>query len=100
MITLTQCQKNKRIRKKHVRNVLLKRVPTKRGTVLELRRDLAPKKPNSAKRQCCQVQLNAVVKLLFNTRKRFWCTKAYGCNGCGGRVPDLPGVKYILCATN
>lgn len=57
MITITQCQKNKRIPKRHLLNVLLKRMPSKSATVLELRRDLAPKKPNSAKRQCVKLNL-------------------------------------------
>lgn len=62
MITLRQCLRNNRRPKKHVIDVLLKRLSPKSGTVLELRRDLAPKKPNSAKRQCCQVNLMVVVK--------------------------------------
>lgn len=57
MITLTQCHKGKRITKRHLLNVLLNGMSTKSATVLELRRDLAPKKPNSAKRQCVKYKL-------------------------------------------
>ena len=67
MITWAQCVRNKRIPKKHVIDVLLKRMSTKRGTVLELRRDLAPKKPNSAKRQCDKFNYMLVERYYVNT---------------------------------
>lgn len=68
MITWAQCVRNKRTPKKHVIDVQLKRMSAKRGTVLELRRDLAPKKPNSAKRQCVKLNCTLAEKYYVNPR--------------------------------
>jgi len=98
MITITQCQKNARIPKRHLSKCpALKGCPQKRATVLELRRDLAPKKPNSAKRQCAQVELNRGRKVIvYIPGKGSGVQKHMDVLIRGGRVPDLPGVKYHI----
>ena len=75
----------------------IRKVPSKRGTCLKLYR-AAPKKPNSAQR--------AVVKLsLVSGRRVLVYVPGEGAHGLhehatvrirGGRVRDLPGVRYKL----
>jgi small subunit ribosomal protein S12 len=98
MLTINQlCKKNSR-RKKYFRckTPALKSCPQKKGICVKIFIK-TPKKPNSAQRK--------VVKIKLSTRKK---TEAYipgeGHNlqeysvvlMRGGRVPDLPGIKYHL----
>ena len=90
-------KKNRRIKKKKiVRTPALQRCPQKKGfcTKLVLR---SPKKPNSA--------LRKLAKLKLTNKKRVYCyIPGEGHNLQrfstvlirGGRVKDLPGVKYHL----
>ena len=97
MSTINQLCKNKRKPKKKLnRTPALERCPQKKGicTKLILR---TPKKPNSALRKLVQLKLT-------NNRKVFAYIPGEGHNLQtystviirGGRVKDLPGVKYHL----
>ena len=97
MPTINQLCKNKRKQKKKLnRTPALERCPQKKGicTKLILR---TPKKPNSALRKLAQLRLT-------NNKKVFAYIPGEGHNLQtystviirGGRVKDLPGVKYHL----
>jgi small subunit ribosomal protein S12 len=97
MPTINQLCKNKRKSKKKLnRTPALERCPQKKGicTKLILR---TPKKPNSALRKLAQLRLT-------NNKKVFAYISGEGHNLQtystviirGGRVKDLPGVKYHL----
>jgi len=97
MPTINQLCKNKRKSKKKLnRTPALERCPQKKGicTKLILR---TPKKPNSALRKLAQLRLT-------NNKKVFAYIPGEGHNLQtystviirGGRVKDLPGVKYHL----
>lgn len=97
MITLTQLVKNKRKKKKHkIRSVDLKANPFLRGVCFRLA-IVKPKKPNSANRKIARVRLS-------NKRKVTVYIPGQGHNlhehsnvlVRGGRVKDLPGVKYHI----
>ena len=97
MPTINQlCKKKRRPKKKLNRTPALERCPQKKGicTKLILR---TPKKPNSALRKLAQLRLT-------NNKKVFAYIPGEGHNLQtystviirGGRVKDLPGVKYHL----
>jgi len=97
MPTINQlCRKERGKRKKHCKTPALKKSPQKRGVCLKivLRQ---PKKPNSAVRKLAKVTLT-------NKKKVYAYIPGEGHNlhpystvlMRGGRVPDLPGVKYHL----
>jgi small subunit ribosomal protein S12 len=88
--------KKNRVQKiKKNKKALLERCPQKKGTCLKVL-TVSPKKPNSASRK--------VVKIIFlSTKKRTYChvpgighslQKYSTVLIRGGRVRDLPGVKY------
>ena len=88
--------KKKRTKKKRkIRNLILGGSPQKKGTCLKVF-VMSPKKPNSASRK--------VVKVLFFSNKRTSHCSIPGIKHSlqkystvlirGGRVRDLPGVKY------
>jgi small subunit ribosomal protein S12 len=97
MPTINQlCKKKRRPKKKLNRTPALERCPQKKGicTKLILR---TPKKPNSALRKLAQLRLT-------NNKKVFAYIPGEGHNLQtystviirGGRVKDLPGVKYHI----
>lgn len=76
--------------------------PQKKGLV-EICRIMTPRKPNSAKRKICKVNIRKTV----NRRRPYWVlAKLRGITGftnkwidvlvTGGRANDLPGVKYLM----
>jgi len=97
MPTLHQLLKGTRIQKKfRSKTPAFLGCPQKRGTVLRL--DIVkPKKPNSATRHVAKVRLRNGRDLMAyipgvgqNVQKHFDVLVR------GGRVPDLPGVRYHL----
>lgn len=68
--------------------------PQKRGTVLRTF-VMNPKKPNSAERKCCRVRLsNRVEVTAYIPGKDHTLQEHSTVLLRGGRVPDLPGVRY------
>jgi small subunit ribosomal protein S12 len=97
MITLNQLVKNKR-KKRQIKSskIALKYSPQRKGVCLKVT-TTSPKKPNSAVRKICRVRLS----------DRMVVTAAIPGHGHnlqkhsvvlirGGRVRDLPGVRYKL----
>lgn len=76
--------------------------PQKKGLV-EICRIMTPRKPNSAKRKICKVN---IYKKVNRRRPYFVLAKLRGITGftnkwidvlvSGGRANDLPGVKYLM----
>lgn len=76
--------------------------PQKKGLV-EICRIMTPRKPNSAKRKICKVN---ICKKVNRRRPYFVLAKLRGITGftnkwievlvTGGRANDLPGVKYLM----
>lgn len=68
--------------------------PQKRGTVL-LIKVVNPKKPNSANRRVCRVLLtNGMVVTAYDPGERSLIAEHASVLIRGGRVKDLPGVRY------
>lgn len=68
--------------------------PQKRGTVLRVF-IMNPKKPNSAERKCCRVRLsNKMEVTAYIPGKDHKLQEHSNVLLRGGRVPDLPGVRY------
>ena len=99
MLTKTQLlyKKFRKKFKKKDRTLFLAKCPQKKGTCLDVF-PMAPKKPNSAKRK--------VAKVVLTTTKNVKKCYIPGIGHClqkystvlirGGRVRDLPGVKYRI----
>lgn len=97
MITKVQCIIKKLRKKKNYKNkkLLLNKCPQKKGTCIKVFM-MSPKKPNSAQRK--------VVKVLLLSSKKITQCHIPGIKHTlqkhstvlirGGRVRDLPGVKY------
>lgn len=83
--------------KPHVlRAPVLDRCPFKKGVVLRVM-IVKPKKPNSAQRKCCRVRLsNGSVVLCLIPGEGHNLQEHHVVLVRGGRVQDLPGVKYHL----
>jgi small subunit ribosomal protein S12 len=88
-------KKNRQVRIKKTKKLLLAKCPQKKGTCLKVF-ITSPKKPNSASRKVTRV-------VLLSTKKRTNChipgikhnLQRYSTVLIrGGRVKDLPGVKY------
>lgn len=72
----------------------LQGAPQKRGVVLRTF-TTDPKKPNSAKRMCCRVRLtNGMEVTAYVPGERNTLQEHSTVLICGGRVKDLPGVRY------
>jgi len=72
----------------------LRASPQKRGTVMRVY-VVTPKKPNSAKRCCCRVRLtNGLVVIAYVPGERNNLAEHASVLVRGGRVKDLPGVRY------
>ena len=97
MSTLNQSLLFKKIRKiKKNRATNLKTQPQIRGIVLKLRIK-TPKKPNSALRKVAKLKLSTGRKLEAYIPGEGHNLQEYSVVLMrGGRVPDLPGVKYHL----
>ena len=74
----------------------LKASPQKRGTVIRVY-VVSPKKPNSANRCCCRVRLtNGLVVSAYIPGERNNLAEHASVLVRGGRVKDLPGVRYHI----
>nr|YP_010041755.1 ribosomal protein S12 [Cyanophora sudae]QPB15070.1 ribosomal protein S12 [Cyanophora sudae] len=97
MPTLHQLTLNKRKKKrKKTKSPALKKSPQKKGVCLQVR-IVAPKKPNSAKRKVARIKLKnnrtitAYIPGEGHNLQRYSNVLVRG-----GRVKDLPGVKYHI----
>lgn len=97
MPTYTQLARKKRISKKKLnRTPALNKCPQKRGVCIKLVLR-APKKPNSGLRRLVKVKLsNKKVVYAFVPGEGHNLQKYSSVLLRGGRVQDLPGVKYKL----
>ncbi len=97
MATINQLIKNGRKSKKtRLKAPALKGAPIKSGTVTRVW-VMTPKKPNSAKRVVCRVRLTTGMEVTVycpgeknELKEHAWVYVR------GGRVKDLPGVRYHL----
>nr|YP_011003655.1 ribosomal protein S12 [Gracilaria eucheumatoides]WPS66057.1 ribosomal protein S12 [Gracilaria eucheumatoides] len=98
MPTLNQLLKIPRYKKKqHTKSVALEKCPQKKGICLKVF-TMKPKKPNSADRKVAKLQLIGTKKLVMgyisgedhNLQEHSIVLIR------GGRVKDLPGVKYHI----
>lgn len=97
MPTYNQLYKNKRLKKKKLNKTpALERCPQKKGicSKLVIR---APKKPNSALRKLVKLKLSNLKKIYAYIPGEGHNLQEYSAVLIrGGRVKDLPGVKYHL----
>ena len=95
MTTLNQLIRNKRLKKKKRTKVpALNACPQKKGTCLQVFR-MSPKKPNSAKRTVTRIRLTNKKKVVvFIPGINHNLIQHNSVLIRGGRVPDLPGIKY------
>nr|QWK44716.1 ribosomal protein S12 [Pelagophycus porra] len=78
------------------KSVGLRRCPQKRGVCLKVF-VCSPKKPNSARRKVVKVRLSNKVKLIAYIPGQVHRLQEHSqVLVRGGRIPDLPGVKYRL----
>jgi len=96
-MTLHQCLKGARRTKRFGVKHRLPRMSTKSGTIVRLDLDTSPKKPNSAKRKVAKVSIKGSTDLMAYIPGRGHNLQKYAAVLVrGGRVPDLPGVRYHL----
>jgi small subunit ribosomal protein S12 len=98
MVTLNQLVKlQKRLPKKtKVRSTALEASPQKRGICMKIT-IMKPKKPNSAIRKIAKVRLSTGRKTTVYIPGQGHSLQEYSSVLIrGGRVPDLPGVKYKI----
>jgi small subunit ribosomal protein S12 len=97
MVTIQQYLKGARQRKRHKSwTPAFKGCPQKRGVVVRVA-IVKPKKPNSAKRKICKVKLKSGrCVLAYIPGQGHNVSKNMDVLLRGGRVPDLPGVRYHL----
>jgi small subunit ribosomal protein S12 len=99
MVTLNQLSKKKRIRKTKLNKTpALAKCPQKKGICMKLV-IRHPKKPNSAKRKVVKVSIPSIKKNVYvyipgegDHHLQKYSTVLIR----GGRVKDLPGIKYHL----
>ena len=83
-------------RKKKVKSPALRGCPQKKGICLRVY-VTTPKKPNSAMRKVARVKLNTRVAILTYIPGETHRLQRYSTVLIrGGRVPDLPGVRYRI----
>jgi len=98
MPTINQLSSNKSRKKKQFKSKspALKKNPQKKGVCLKIF-TRTPKKPNSALRKVAKVKLTTGKKLEAYIRGEGHNLQQYSVVLLhGGRVPDLPGVRYHL----
>lgn len=87
-------RKGRKTKKRFSKAPALKGNPQQRGTVLRTF-IVKPKKPNSAERHCCRVRLsNGLVVNAYVPGRGMNIQEHSNVLIKGGRVPDLPGVRY------
>lgn len=97
MPTFNQLKKTKRLNKKYINKTpALNKCPQKKGTCLKLVIK-APKKPNSALRKIAKVKLSNTKIIYAYIPGETHNLQEYSTVLIrGGRVKDLPGVKYHI----
>lgn len=97
MPTLNQlCNKIRRLKKSLVRSPALEKSPQKKGICIKIF-TRTPKKPNSALRKVAKLRLSTKKKLTAYIPGEGHRLQEYSSVLMrGGRVKDLPGVKYHL----
>ncbi len=97
MATLSQIIKNKRqLKKKKKRTLALKQAPQKKGVCLRIFIQ-TPRKPNSALRKVARIKLsNLKLITAFIPGEGHTLQQHSNVLVRGGRVKDLPGMKYKL----
>ena len=99
MATRNQLIRNRRIKKNKGTSVLkLEKCPQKKGVIVEVRNNVSPKKPNSAKRKVAKIRLTSTNKFLVaaipgigHNLQKFSVVLVRG-----GHARDVPGVRYKL----
>lgn len=95
MVTINQLIRNNRIKKKYKsKTPSLERSPQKRGVCIKVY-TVKPKKPNSALRKVCRVRLtngNEITAYIQGVGHSLQEHSVVLIRG--GRVKDLPGIKY------
>lgn len=82
--------------KRRNRTPALQGCPQKRGVVVSIR-VVPPKKPNSANRRVAKVRLtNGITVMAYDPGECTNLTEHANVLVRGGRVPDLPGVRYHI----
>ena len=101
MVTKQQLIKNPRRPKRRSTNVpALKGSPQRKGICLKVY-TLSPKKPNSANRKVARVRLSSRAKVSsFIPGERHTLQQHSVVLVRGGRVKDLPGVRYHILRGN
>lgn len=97
MATLSQLINNKRqLKKKKTRTLALQQAPQKKGVCLRIFIQ-TPRKPNSALRKVARIKLsNSKVITAFIPGEGHTLQQHSNVLVRGGRVKDLPGMKYKL----
>jgi len=97
MSTINQLHKRSRLKKTHKNKTPgLSGSPQKKGVCVKVF-TRSPKKPNSAVRKVVKFKLNSGLKFEAYIPGEGHTLQAHSvCLIRGGRVPDLPGVKYHL----
>lgn len=97
MPTINQLVRKKRVQQKRKnKSRALEGCPQKRGVVLRVY-VMEPKKPNSANRRCARIRLtNGMVVTAYDPGERTNLAEHANVLIRGGRVKDLPGVKYHI----
>jgi small subunit ribosomal protein S12 len=89
-------KKQKRLKKKKEKKTALKKNPQKKGICLKIYTK-TPKKPNSALRKVAKVKLtNKYIIICYIPGIGHTLQEHSIVLVKGGRIPDLPGVKYHL----
>jgi small subunit ribosomal protein S12 len=89
-------RKKKKLKKKKIRRLFLEGAPQKKGACLKVF-IMSPKKPNSASRKVVKVivaktkQTNCHIPGIRHSLQKYSTVLVRG-----GRVKDLPGIKYRL----
>lgn len=100
MSTLCQLvKKKKRLQKRRrTKSYLLFGCPQKKGTCMQIRNSVSPKKPNSAKRKVAKIRLRTIKRTIIaaipgqgHNLQKFSTVLIRG-----GRTRDIPGVRYKL----
>jgi small subunit ribosomal protein S12 len=98
MPTVNQLVKFPRLKKKKInRTRALEKCPQKKGVVVKIV-ITTPRKPNSALRKVARIRLLSTKKLV----SAYICGEGHNLQKYsnvlmrGGRIPDLPGIKYRL----
>jgi len=97
MPTINQlCKKKRKQKKKKIKTPALKKCPQKKGICLKVF-SRTPKKPNSAIRKLVRLRLTNNIKITAYIPGEGHNLQEYSTVLMrGGRVKDLPGIKYHL----